>query len=324
MTWKVVSTSPFNEDAIRRLLPKNVEADIVVVTPRDECGARAAVADADVVLGDYTFEVPISRRVIEAMRRCRAILQPSAGFQQIDISAAAQKGIPVTACVGANDKAVAEHTVAVAVALLRELAWTDRRIRAGEWPGLGSSRTELAGKTWGILGFGRTGQEVARHLEHWDVTIMYHDPRRLELGDEERLGVEFTDLDDLLVRADIVSVHVPLLPETYHVLDERRIGLMRSSAYVVNVARGGVVDEVALVDALVHDRLRGAALDVFESEPLPAGHPLTLLDNVILTPHTAGTVTEAQVRILKQVKANLTRLWEGLPLEGVVNGVNVS
>jgi D-3-phosphoglycerate dehydrogenase len=322
VTWKVVSTAPFNEDAVRRLLPKDADAEIVIVDPRDEAGACAAVADADVVLGDYTFNVPINRSVIEAMTRCRAILQPSAGFQQIDTTAAAERGIPVTACVGANDKAVAEHTIAVAVALLRELAWSDRRIRAGEWPGLGRTRNELAGKTWGIVGFGRTGQEVARHLEHWDVTLMYHDPRRLQAPDEERLGVAFADLDELLVFADIVSIHVPLVPETHHLLDARRLGLMRSSACVVNVARGGVVDETALVDALTHDRLRGAGLDVFETEPLPAGHPLTLLDNVILSPHTAGTVTEAQVRILKQVKANLARLWENAPLEGVVNGVD--
>lgn len=322
--WRVVSTAPFAEEAVRRLVPRDIEAEIVIVEPRTELGAAATVPGADVVLGDFSFGVPISAQVIEAMDRCRAILQPSAGYQQIDVAAAAARGIPVTAAIGANDVAVAEHTVAVAVALLRELAWTDRRIRAGEWPGLGSTRSELAGRTWGIVGLGRTGREVARHLQHWDVELLYFDARRAPAEEEHALGIEYAELDDLLGRSGVVSVHVPLLEGTRHLLDERRLALLDPGACLVNVARGGVVDERALQDALARGRLRGAALDVFEEEPLPAGHPFTTLDNVILTPHTAGTVVEAQVRILKHVKANFARLVRGEPLEGVVNGVGRS
>jgi phosphoglycerate dehydrogenase-like enzyme len=319
--WHVVSTAPFTEEAVRRLVPSAVEADVTIVEPREEAGARAAVADADVVLGDFSFEVPITRGVIDVMQRCRAILQPSAGFQQIDVAAAAERGIPVAAAVGANDTAVAEHTVAVAVALLRELAWTDRQIRAGAWPGLGRSRSELSGRTWGIVGLGRTGREVARHLQNWNVEILYHDARRLAPADEDALGVAYAELDDVLARSSIVSVHVPLLKETRHLIDRRRLSLMDPGAYLVNVARGGVVDEAALLEALRDRRLRGAALDEFETEPLPSDHPFATLDNVILTPHSAGTVVEAQVRILKHVKANLARLVRGEPLDGVVNGV---
>jgi phosphoglycerate dehydrogenase-like enzyme len=318
--WRIVSTAPFNEEAVRRLVPRGPAVDIEIVAPRDEAGARAAVVGADVVLGDFSFEVPITRSVVEAMAGCRAILQPSAGYQQIDVAAAAEHGIPVAACIGANDRAVAEHTVAVAVALLRELAWTDRQIRAGDWPGLGRSRSELAGRTWGIVGFGRTGREVARHLQHWDVDLLYFDAHRLSSAEEDGLGVTYVELDELLARSSVVSVHVPLLEETRHLLDVRRLALLEPGAYLINVARGGVVDESALLDALTEGRLRGAALDVFESEPLPPGHPFTKVDNVILTPHTAGTVVEAQVRILKHVKANLARLVAGEPLEGVVNG----
>jgi len=319
--WTIVSTAPFPADAIRRFLPEGTDADIVVVAPRTEDGAIAAVTDADIVLGDFTFEVPITRRVIEAMTRCRAILQPSAGFQQIDHVAAAEHGVPVCNCAGANDVPVAEHTVMAGIALMRELAWTDRQIRAGQWPQFGRPNREVANRTWGIVGFGRIGRQVAQRLAGWEMTILYHDAFRPSPEDEAALGVQYAELDDLLARADVVSLHVPLLPDTRHLIDARRLALLKPDAGLVNVARGGVVDEAALLEALREGRLRGAALDVFEQEPLPAGHPFTELDNVILSPHTAGTVVEAQVRILKKTKANLNRVLTGEPLVDVVNGV---
>src|SRR4051794_30130470 len=283
--WNVVSTAPFPAEAIRKFLPEGTDAEIVLVEPRTEDGAVAAVTDADVVIGDFTFEVPITRRVIEAMTRCRAILQPSAGFQQIDHVAAAEHGIPVCNCAGANDVPVAEHTVMAGVALMRELAWTDRQIRAGQWPQFGRQNNEVASRTWGIVGFGRIGKQVAQRLAGWEMTILYHDAFRPPAQEEAALGVEYAELDDLLTRADIVSLHVPLLPDTRHLIDARRLALLKPNACLVNVARGGVVDQAALLEALRGHRLRGAALDVFEQEPLPAGHPFTELDNVILSPH---------------------------------------
>jgi phosphoglycerate dehydrogenase-like enzyme len=318
--WVVVSTAPFSVDAVRRFLPDDVDADIHIVEPRTEDGAVDAVANADVVIGDYTFEVPISRRVIESMTRCRAILQPSAGFQQIDHVAAAERNIPVANCAGANDVPVAEHTVMAGVALMRELVWRDRQIRAGEWPQYGRPHNELAARTWGIVGFGRIGRQVAQRLAGWEMNLLYHDPFRATSAMEADFGVTYAELDDLLTQADVISLHVPLLPETRNLLDASRLARLRSNACIVNVARGGVVDETALVDALREGRIRGAALDVFEVEPLPTGHPLAQLDNVILSPHTAGTVAEAQVRILKQTKANFGRLIAGEPLADVVNG----
>jgi len=319
--WTIVSTAPFPADALRKFLPDGTEADIVVVDPRTEDAAVAAVADADIVIGDFTFTVPITRRVIEAMTRCRAILQPSAGFQQIDHVAAAEHGIPVCNCAGANDIPVAEHTVMAGIALMRELAWTDRQIRAGEWPQFGRPNREVAARTWGIVGFGRIGKQVAQRLQGWEMQVLYFDAFRPSAEEEAALGVEYAELDDLLARADIVSLHVPLLPDTRHLIDARRLGLMKPDAGLVNVARGGIVDEAALLETLRAGKLRGAALDVFEQEPLPAGHPFTELDNVILSPHTAGTVVEAQVRILKKTKANLNRVLAGEPLVDVVNGV---
>ena len=210
------------EDIVRRFVPADVSADVEVLAPRTEDAAAAAVADADIVIGDYAFEVPLTRRVIERMEHCRLIQQPSAGYQQIDTAAAAERGIAVANVAAANDVPVAEHTVMVAVALLRELTVIDREVRAGGWPQLTRPRFELAGKTWGIVGFGRIGRQVARRLHGWDVELLYHDA--LRAGDvEESLSVQYAELDELLGRADIVSLHVPLLDSTHHLLDERTL-----------------------------------------------------------------------------------------------------
>jgi phosphoglycerate dehydrogenase-like enzyme len=319
--WKLVSTAPLPVENVRRFLPAGTDADVVVVEPRTEDAAVEAVVDADIVIGDYLFEIPLSRRVIERMERCRLIQQPSVGYQQIDVTAAAAQGIAVANVAGANDTAVAEHTVMVAVALMRELPLVDREVRGGEWPQLTRPHFELAGKTWGIVGFGRIGRKVAQRLQGWEVELLYHDALRAPREVEQSLSIAYAELDDLLARADVVSLHVPLVDSTRALLDAGRLAAMKPSAYLVNVARGEVVDERALIDALRDGRLRGAALDVFGTEPLPRGHPLTELENVILTPHAAGTVMEARIRLLKLTAANVTRVVRGeLPID-VVNGM---
>jgi phosphoglycerate dehydrogenase-like enzyme len=197
----------------------------------------------------------------------------------------------------------------------------DREVRSGEWSQLTRQHSELAGKTWGIVGFGRIGKHVARRLTGWDVDVVYYDTGRAEPDEERALDATWAELDDLLARADVVSLHVPLVDATTGLLDDARLRLMKPTAYLVNVSRGGVVDEPALVDALQHQRLRGAALDVFAEEPLPSAHAFTGLDNVILTPHSAGTVMEAQIRIMELVAANVGRVVRGEPPIDVVNGV---
>jgi phosphoglycerate dehydrogenase-like enzyme len=319
--WKLVSTAALPPEAVRRFVPADVDVDVVVVEPRTEEAAAAAVADADIVVGDYLFEIPLSRAVIERMERCRFIQQPSAGYQQIDVAAAAERGIAVSNVGGANDVAVAEHTVMAAVALMRELPVIDREVRRGEWPQLTRPHFELAGKTWGIVGFGRIGRQVARRLAGWDVELLYHDAFRPGADVEESLGVTYAELDDLLARADVVSLHVPLLDTTRRLLGADRLAVLKQSAYLINVSRGEVIDEGALVEVLREGRIAGAALDVFETEPLPAGHPLTELDNVILTPHAAGTVMEARIRLMKLTAANIARVMHGEAPFDVVNGI---
>jgi phosphoglycerate dehydrogenase-like enzyme len=317
--WKIVSTAPLRESDIRRFLLPDTVADIGIVSPRTEEAAAEAVADADIVIGDYVFEVAITARVIERMRRCRLIQQPSVGYQQIDVEAAAVRGIPVANVAGANDAAVAEHTVMVGLALMRGLTWTDADVRAGGWPQLTRGHRELAGKTWGIVGLGRIGRQVVKRLAGWDVAISYHDALRADPEDERRLGVSYAGLDELLQTSDVISLHVPLIASTHHVLDRDRLALLKPSAYLINVARGEIIDTEALLEALAGKRFAGAALDVFEHEPLPVDHPLTRLDNVILTPHYAGTAIESRARVMKLTAANIQRVLRGETPIDIVN-----
>lgn len=326
--WKIVSTSPLDEDSVRRLVTEDddldVELDVLVVEPRTEEAAADAVADADIVLGDFRFDVPISRKVIERMERCRLIQQPSVGYQQIDADAAAERGIPVANAAGGNDVAVAEFTVMAALSLMKHPLWLDSEVRKGNWPQLdvgARGHFELAGKVWGIVGFGRIGRQVARRLRGWDLDVRYFDVVAAPTDLEQELDVSRMELDHLLTDADVLSLHTPLTAATRHLIDAAALERMKSSAYLINVARGEIVDQDALVEALRGGQIKAAALDVYEDEPLPPGHPLTELDNVILTPHTAGTPVEAQVRIIKITAANVRRVIGGEAPENVVNGV---
>ena len=326
--WKIVSTAPLDEASVRRLVgdETDVEFDVVVVEPRTAEAAVEACVDADVVIGDYVFEVPIDRAVIERMERCRLIQQPSVGYQQIDVEAAAERGIPVCNAAGGNDVAVAEYTVMVALALMKQLLWLDPEVRAGRWPQMeatGRGHFELAGKVWGIVGFGRIGRQLAQRLKGWEVEVRYCDVDAAPPEVEAELSVRRCELDELLAEADVVSLHTPLTPKTRHLIDAAALEKMKPSAYLINVARGEIVDQAAVEAALREGRIKAAALDVFDEEPLPAGHSLTTLENVILTPHTAGTPLEASVRIIKITAQNVRRVLRGETPINVVNGVDV-
>ena len=326
MTEKVVSMMPLPAELVRGFFPGDADVEITVVEPRTEDAALEACRDADIVIGDYEFHVPISERVIDAMTRCRLIQQPSAGFQQIDVDAAARRGIPVASVGGANAIAVAEHTIMAALALMKQLVWLDAEVRKGEWPQQSvraRGHFELAGKTWGIVGFGRIGREVAQRLRGWNVTALYYDVVKAPPEIEEELGVVFAEVHEILEQADVVSLHTPLTPETRHLIDAAALATMKPSAYLINVARGEVVDEAALVEALQAGTIHAAALDVFIEEPLAEGHPLAQLENVLLSPHTAGTAAEAVGRILAAAQENLHRVVRGEPPLYVVNGVEV-
>ena len=211
----------------------------------------------------------------------RLLIQTGGGLAHVDQAAAEAHGVRLTT-TGGPDYPVVELTIGLLIGLLRRIPWADRALRAGEWPGYVGD--DCHGKTLGILGFGRIGSGVARVATALGMPVVAWGPT---LSDERAAagGATRLELDDVLRRADVLSIHLRLSPQSRGLLSAERLALLRPSAYLINTARGAIVDEAALAEMLESGRLAGAALDVFGQEPLPVDHPLRRLDNVVLTPH---------------------------------------
>lgn len=280
-----------------------------------------AVRDAQYIIGDYTFLHPITREVAQAARQVKLIQQPSVGYQHIDVEACTEFGLKVANTAGANTVAVAEHTVMTALCLLKNIFFAARTTAAGEWRQMEVRPVELGGRTWGFVGFGRIGRAVAERLIPFGPRMLYYDPYRLEPAEEARCRVVYAGLEDVLQQADVLSLHCPLTPETTGLIGRANIARMKPGAVVINVARGEVIDEQALVEALREGRLGGAALDVFGAEPIAGDNPLLAMagDRVILSPHVAGVTQEAQGRIINMTIANIVKVMQGQSPESLVN-----
>src|SRR5439155_26804709 len=211
---------------------------------------------------------------------------------------------------------VGEHTLTLILALLKKVVVAHNALVEGRWLqwGLRTETRDLEGKTLGLIGFGRTGRATARRARGFDVRLLAHDPYiTLTIEERAEYGVELIERDRLLRTADVVSCHVPLTGETRHLINRETLALMKPSAYLINVSRGGVVDQDALVEALRARRIAGAGLDVFTPEPLPPGHPLTTLDNVVLTPHVGAGTLDAFRTKMRFGLGNIRRVVQGDP-----------
>jgi phosphoglycerate dehydrogenase-like enzyme len=282
----------------------------------------AEIADADLLVGDYTPGTPITRRVAFAAKTLKFIQQPSAGYNEIDINACREAGIPVANTPGANDVGVAEHTIMLALACLKKLTYFNAKTHEGEW--LFEQRRavgifEIDGKTYGLLGMGRTARAVALRLAPFGVKLLYSDIVRLSPDEEKMYQASYAPMEEILKTADIVSIHLPLTKETEGVIGKDLLALMKPSAILINVGRGPLVDEAALAEALRSKKLSMAAIDVFSTEPPPKDHPLFGLENVILTPHLAGSTRESGLRIIAMATDNLARVMKGEAPLWVVN-----
>jgi D-3-phosphoglycerate dehydrogenase len=240
---------------------------------------------------------PVTERVLEA-GPLRVVVKYGSGTDNIDLAAAERLGVKVSSTPGANARSVAELTIALLFALARHVVAHDRAVRAGSWSRLGA--IELAGKRLGVVGYGAVGRDVARLAGCLGMVVVAHDPF---VGSDE---VKLVGLDDLLASSDAVSLHVPLDDSTRGMIGAKALERMRSGALLVNTARGGLVDEDALADALSSGRLGGAALDAFAVEP-PSGSRLLGLDNVVLSPHAGAATAEAAQRTALQAVRQLLR-----------------
>jgi D-3-phosphoglycerate dehydrogenase / 2-oxoglutarate reductase len=295
--------------------------EVVVPPTRDQDGVRRALEGADIVLGDWSGGMRLGAGEAAAAGSVAYIQQPGVGVESIDLAAWAAAGVPVAVATGANAASVAEWCVGSALTMLRSMPWADAEVRAGRWPQLEIARRgcrELAAQRVGILGFGDIGSGCATRFAAFGCEVAYWTRRRRR--PEEERGAVYRELDDLLRSSDVLVVVIALGEQTRGLLDAARLALLPPSAVIVNAARGGLVDEQALVEALAGGALGGAALDVFASEPLAPDSPLRSSDRVLLSPHVAGATTESRARILSMIGANLVRAMRGEPLVGVVNG----
>lgn len=293
------------------------ESDWTVLTADQLGGDLAAqLKDADALV--VRSAVDVNAKLLEQATKLRVIGRAGVGVDNIDLEAATKKGIVVMNTPGANAVAVAEHTLAMMLALARHLSRADVTTRAGKWEKKSLQGTELRGKTLGIIGLGRIGMEVAKRARAFEMKLVAHDPF-VSQGVVRDLGISLTALDDLYRASDYISLHLGVTPQTEKMIDEAAISRMKRGVRIVNCARGELIDDAALADGLKSGQVGGVALDVFTEEP-PKNSPLLACENVLATPHIAGSTNEAQeavgVQIAQQVKEYLKR--------GVIqNAVNV-
>jgi glyoxylate reductase len=245
--------------------------------------------------------------VLQHAPRLKVIANMAVGYDNIDVAAASGRGVPVSNTPDVLTDATADLAFALILGVARRLVEGDRRTREGKfryWAPMHFLGHEVSGKTLGIVGLGRIGKALARRAQGFHMKVLYQNRRRISPTEEAALGVSYADLAELLSRADFISLHVPLTPDTYHFVGEKELAMMRTSAYLINTSRGPVVDEMALLRALEKNRIAGAGLDVYEHEPdLTPG--LNDLDNVVLLPHSGSATVETRTRMGYKAAENL-------------------
>ena len=287
---KILVSDPIAEEGLEKLRQAGFEVDVKAELMPEEL--IAIIPDYEGLI--VRSATRVTREVIEAAKELRAIGRAGIGLDNIDLEAARERGIKVLNTPEATTISVAELTLGHMLALARHIPQATASLKAGKWEKKRFMGTELYGKTLGIIGIGRIGREVAKRAAAFGMDLVAYDPyvREAEVRD---LGLKLLPLEDLLPYSDYITIHVPLTSETRHLLGEREFEMMKDGVRLINPARGGVVDEKALYDALVSGKVAGAALDVFEEEP-PEDNPLLKLDNVIATPHLGASAKEGQVR----------------------------
>src|SRR3954451_19248712 len=319
--WRLLALVPLDLEVGKDLFG-DLPLEVVVPAERTQPAVAAALGEAEIVVGDWTGALRVSAEEVAVAPRLAFVQQPSVGVDTLDVDALAAAGVPAANAAGANAVSVAEWCVGAAYAVLRWLAWADARVRAGEWPQLDISRRgggELAGRRVGVIGMGQIGVECAKRFVALGADVA-HWSRRQRTADEAG-GARWMPLDDLLAHSQLLVVVIALSEETRGLLSADKLALLPQGSYVVNAARGGILDAPALQAALASGALAGAALDVYASEPLPPDSPLRSDDRILLSPHAGGATREAQGRLIGAVVENVRRAVAGEPVLHVVNGL---
>lgn len=293
MAYKVVITDcPWEDISIEREVLSEIGADLVRFQCKSPEEVIAAAQDADGLLVGWA---PITRDVIRSLSRCRILVRYGVGYDNVDVAAATEAGIAAANNPDYCVEEVATHSLAMMLACHRQMFPLAADLRRGIWDPMATMKPmpRLSGQTLGIIGFGRMGRHLAAMARGLVSRVLVYDP----LVAQTQMDVKLADLDTVLAKSDYVSIHAPLIEETRHLFNAERIARMKPGSFLINCSRGPIIDEGALVDALQKGILGGAALDVFETEPLPQDHPLRAFPNVIITPHAAWYSATADVEL---------------------------
>ena len=312
---KVLACDGIHEDGLALL--RDAGWEVVVSDPiKDPAELARALGDVDVLLVRSATRVPAD--VLDDAGRLRVIGRAGAGVDTIDVDAATRRGIAVMNAPDGNTLAAAEHAISLLFALARHIPRADAGMKAGQWPKAGLTGFELEGKKLGVIGLGRIGGTVARKAAGIGMEVAAFDPF-LPPSAAGKGSVALKPLDELLAWADIVTLHVPRTKETTHLLSEERMRAMKPGAYIINAARGGLVDEAALLRLLDEGHLAGAALDTFATEPLPKDSPLRMHPKLILTPHLGASTGEAQQAVSTILAREVLDYFDSGAVAGCVN-----
>lgn len=312
MTFRVLVSDSLAEEGID-LLRETCEVDVRTNLSEDELISIIGGYDALLVRSGTQVTAPL----IDAADRLRFIGRAGAGVDNIDLEAATRRGIIVANAPAGNTLAATEHTLAMIASLARNIPQANASIKRGEWKRSKFMGVELNEKVLGIIGFGRIGQEVARRAIALDMKVIAYDPY-INIERAKELGVDVVSLVELFTMADFITIHTPLVKETRHLINAKSLGIMKNGVRIINVARGGIIDEKALSDAIKTGKVAGAALDVFETEP-PGDAEIITLDSVIVTPHLGASTVEAQQNVAVTVAKQCIEVLRGGSAKFVVN-----
>ncbi len=310
---KILVADPVSEQGIA-ILQKEHEVDVKLKLPEEELVKIIAAYDGLVVRS----ETKVTKTVIAAAEHLKVIGRAGVGVDNIDVDAATQKGIIVLNAPEGNTIAATEHTVAMILALARNIPQAHGSLKAGQWQRSKFTGVEVRGKTLGILGLGRIGTGVAKRALALEMKVLAYDPF-ISADNAKALDIELAELDEVLAVADFVTFHLPLTAETKNLLNKDRLQKMKPGVRIINCARGGIIDEAALAAAISEGRVAGAAIDVFAKEPVDPANPLLALEQTVVTPHLGASTAEAQVGVAVDVAEGILLALRGEPVTTAVN-----
>lgn len=316
MKYRILAADDLAEEGIAFLHAQD-DVELDVRTGLSETALAEAVRDYDGLI--VRSGAKVSAGVLHAADRLKVVARAGVGVDNIDVDQATAAGVLVLNTAEASTLTTAEHTFALMLALARHVGPAYLSMRDGQWQRDSFNGVQLAGKTLGVVGFGRIGRAIARRALAFDMNVVAYDPFVNEATALDGAVAMFNDVDAMLPQADVLTFHVPLNDRTHRLLDARRLGLCRDGVLVLNVSRGGVLDEAALVDALDHGKVQGAALDVFEHEPLAPEAALRRHSRVLLTPHLGASTVEAQQAVSRDAAEALLDYLRGRGIRGAVN-----